>query len=148
MNERELLVDCLRRLSRTGATYYLTSQACLECHLAIRSTAWRCRECGCRASGCPGQRLFESLGAGIETDERIGTVVERENQTETNLIGGESSSRFSRRYGAVSALAVFSNETTSATFNTWADLSIRFMKLLRAVPGPSSMNRVKPCARR
>jgi len=24
MNERELLVDCLRRLNRTGATYYLT----------------------------------------------------------------------------------------------------------------------------
>jgi hypothetical protein len=24
MNERELLVDCLRRLSRTGVTYYLT----------------------------------------------------------------------------------------------------------------------------
>jgi hypothetical protein len=24
MNERELLVDCLRRLNRTGITYYLT----------------------------------------------------------------------------------------------------------------------------
>jgi hypothetical protein len=24
MNERELLVDCLRRLNRTGVTYYLT----------------------------------------------------------------------------------------------------------------------------
>ena len=24
MNERELLVDCLRRMNRTGVTYYLT----------------------------------------------------------------------------------------------------------------------------
>ena len=24
MNERELLVDCLRRLNRTGVVYYLT----------------------------------------------------------------------------------------------------------------------------
>ena len=34
----------------------------------------------------------------------------------------------------------------SATFSIVAVLSMRFMKPLKAVPGPSSMNRVKPCA--
>jgi len=29
MNERELLVDCLRRLNRTGVTYYLTGSMIL-----------------------------------------------------------------------------------------------------------------------
>ena len=36
----------------------------------------------------------------------------------------------------------------SATFNICAAGSMRFMKPLRALPGPSSMNRVKPCASR
>lgn len=31
-------------------------------------------------------------------------------------------------------------------FSIGADLSMRFINPLKAVPGPSSMNRVKPCA--
>jgi hypothetical protein len=31
MNERELLVDCLRRLNRTGVTYYLTGSMASNC---------------------------------------------------------------------------------------------------------------------
>lgn len=42
--------------------------------------------------------------------------------------------------------AVASKLAVSATFSICADLSIRFIKPLNAVPGPSSMKRVKPCA--
>jgi len=45
-----------------------------------------------------------------------------------------------------SALAAASRLATSATFSICAVLSMRFMKPLSAVPGPSSMNRVNPCA--
>ena len=34
MNERELLVDCLRRLNRSGVTYYLTGSMASNCFKA------------------------------------------------------------------------------------------------------------------
>lgn len=49
---------------------------------------------------------------------------------------------------AVNALAVASKLAASATFNTCAVLSMRFIKPLSALPGPNSMKRVKPCANR
>ncbi len=47
-----------------------------------------------------------------------------------------------------STLTVASKLATSATLSICTFLSMRFMKPLSAVPGPSSMNRVKPCASR
>lgn len=46
----------------------------------------------------------------------------------------------------VNAFTIDSKLPTSATFNICAFLSIRFINPLNAVPGPSSMNRVKPSA--
>ncbi len=46
------------------------------------------------------------------------------------------------------AFTVVSKPAVSATLSICAPLSMRFMKPLNAVPGPSSMNRVKPCASR
>jgi hypothetical protein len=54
----------------------------------------------------------------------------------------------SRVKGTPSAFTVASRLATSATLSICAPLSMRFMKPLNAVPGPSSMNRVKPCASR
>ena len=48
----------------------------------------------------------------------------------------------------VSAFTVASRLARSATLSICAPLSMRFMKPLKAVPGPSSMKRVKPCASR
>ena len=45
-----------------------------------------------------------------------------------------------------STFIVLSKLATSTTFNICAVLSMRFINPLKAVPGPSSMNRVKPCA--
>lgn len=49
---------------------------------------------------------------------------------------------------AVSAFTVASRLSTSATFNIWTPVPMRFIKPVSAVPGPSSMKRVKPCASR
>ncbi len=38
MNERELLIDCLRRLNRTGVTYYLTGSMASNYRGIPRST--------------------------------------------------------------------------------------------------------------
>ena len=48
----------------------------------------------------------------------------------------------------VSAFTVASRLARSATLSICAPLSMRFIKPLKAVPGPSSMKRVKPCASR
>ena len=41
MNERELLVDCLRRLNQTGVTYYLTgSMAMLQVSWQYKPMPW------------------------------------------------------------------------------------------------------------
>ena len=45
----------------------------------------------------------------------------------------------------LNTFAVASKLVMSATFSICADLSMRFINPLKAVPGPSSMNRVNPC---
>ncbi|MGD0412195.1 MAG: hypothetical protein ABSC18_10875 [Verrucomicrobiota bacterium] len=73
MNERELLVDCLRRLNRTGVAYYLTG--------SMASNYW-----GVPRTTHDLDLLLEALGKGVATCQRAGPPVERRNQTQTNLI--------------------------------------------------------------